>query len=232
MKLQDLFGAKNIIIQIVWGERNIEFPTQVMDKDSEGVYVTPYLHEGSPLELTINMNSGVICNIFGDEPENGKRVSWRNVDLSTVSRKGSVLYYLKTSSFNSVAHLDERRVEDRVVILRDATLIDNTAQKSIPIRIHDISDGGISFYSPANNQPQTSSFTVTFSDMVNEQRFNLNIKCKTVRTKKMPGTVFYGCRITEENNNFLLYGCLVRIKKNSGAEKQGEEKQGEEQGEK
>lgn len=219
MKIQNLFMAKNMIIQILWGEKAIEFSSEIVDRDDEGLYVTPYLHNGTPLPLTINMHSGVVCNIFGDNPENGKRISWRNVELSTVKLKGQIVYHLKTTAFNSVGKVDERRAENRVQITKSATLYDPEAKKSVPIRIHDVSDSGIAFHAPITFQPQTNVLVVRFSDIVNEQTFELDVKSKIVRTKKMAGTVFYGCRVAEENSEYLLYGCLMRMKKNASEDK-------------
>ncbi len=215
MKLQNLVSTNNLIIQILWGEKSIEFPTRIVDRDEGGIFVTPYLHGGAPLVLNINMNSGVVCNIFGDNPETGKRISWRNIQLATVNYSGRTLYYLKTSIYNSVAKADERRVEDRIKLTKTASLYDSVSKKNVPIRIHDISDSGIAFYAPTTYQPETNSFVVHFSDVVNDQEFDLTVKCKTVRTKKQTGTIFYGCRISEENNDYLLYGCLMRMVKNA-----------------
>lgn len=221
MRLHDLVDAENIIIQILWGEKTIEFPTEVVETHSDGVYVTPYLHNGMPLELNINMYSGIICNVFGDAPDNGRRISWRNVDLSTAKYKSEMVYFIKTSAFNSVANTDERRVEDRVKITKEGSLFDSV--KTVPIRINDISDSGIAFYAPSSFEPATNAFTVYFKDEVNGQKFDLSIKCKQVRTKKMPGTVFYGCKISADNKEYLIYGCLTRLMKNAKKNAEAEE---------
>lgn len=218
MKLQNLIGAKNLILQIIWGEKNIEFSTEIVDRDDEGIYVTPYMHNKTPLELNINMQSGVVCNLFGDSPDTGKRISWRNIELSTTNYCGSLVYYLKTSIYNSHARIDERRVEDRVRITKTAELFDPISKKTVVVRVNDVSDGGIAFYAPATFQPETNLFVIKFSDVVNDQEFELTVKCKVVRTKKMPGTVFYGCRVLEDNTEYLLYGCLMRLSKNASGE--------------
>lgn len=213
MKLQDLLLSKNLILQILWGEKTIEFSTDIVDRDENGLYITPYLYNGAPLSLSINVNSGVVCNFFGDNPDDGTRVSWRNIELDTVSLKNQTVYYIKTSSYNSEARVDDRRVEDRVKVTKDAELYDSVAKKTVQIRIHDVSDSGIAFHAPLAYEPMTKSFSVKFSDEVNGHVFNINIKCKTVRTKEMVGTCFYGCKLSDENNDYLLYGCLKRLEK-------------------
>lgn len=218
MKLQDLVSAKNVIIQILWGEKTIEFNTEVLERNVDGVYVTPYLHGGQPLSLNIDASSGVVCNIFGDSPENGKRISWRNVVLNTVDYKGQTVYALKTAAFNSEAKADERRGEDRVKVTKNAVLYDAAAKKTVDVRINDISDGGISFYAPATYEPETNIFWIRFNDGVNGQTFNINVKCRTVRTSNRVGTVFYGCKVAEDNAEYLLYGCLMRLVQNASEE--------------
>lgn len=218
MILQELYKAKNVIVQIVWGEKVVEFYTDVFGRDDNGIYITPYLLEGKPLLLKINAHSGIVCNIFGDSPEDGKRMSWRNVDLNAVDADGKICYYVTTSTFNQIGNNDERRREDRVVITKRGNVWDEKTQKYIEVRVHDISDSGISFYAPMSFELESSFFTLEFCDTVNGNAFNFTLSCKVVRNKPVKGMMFYGCRIQEPTREFLLYGCLCRMTQNAKLE--------------
>lgn len=215
MKLQNFFNAHKLVIQIMWGEKKIEFPANVVDRDSEGLLVTPYIHNGTPLEINIDVQSGVVCNVFGNNPDNDQRISWRNIELNTVNIEGELLYHLKTSAFNSEARVDERRGEERIKINKPANLLDTVSNRNVQIRVHDISDGGLAFYAPSSYQPETNTFIISFSDVINEHEFNLNVKCKAVRSQQRAGNVFYACRVSDDNLDYLLYGCMVRLKKST-----------------
>lgn len=215
MNIQELYMTKNIIVQISWGEKTIEFYADAVDKNAKGIYVTPYMREGAPLELNISQQSGVVCNVFGNNPEDGKRVSWRNVDLQTVKKDNRTLYFITTSEYNKLAKLDERRAHERVLIRKKGKVWDNSANKFVDIMVNDVSDNGISFYAPSTYVPGSSYFDLEFNDSIKQQNYQIRIKCKMVYTKKKVGTVFYGCELTEYNRDYLLYGCLCRLMKNS-----------------
>ena len=84
MKLIDLLENDSIIVQVIWGSQKVEFNTKVLSKDNDSIYVNAYLHNGEPLEVNINHESGVVCNIFADDVINKQRVSWKNVIVNSV----------------------------------------------------------------------------------------------------------------------------------------------------
>lgn len=211
MVIQDLCYAKNVIIQLVWGDQMIEFDTDVFDRDDAGVYVTPYLHNGQPLVMDIEPISGVICNVFANNPEDNKRISWRNIELHTVQKKGETAYFLKTNSYNILAKLDERRKEDRIVITKRGTVWDEKRNDFVEIRIHDISNKGISFYAPTSFSPTSNIMRVSFQDLVNGDIFSFDLNCKVLRTRRQAGNIFYGCVLMENNQDYFLYGCLKKM---------------------
>ena len=67
MKLVELLQNQNIIVQLLWGEQKIEFYSGVTGREGEVVYVTPYIHNGSELQLNVTEGRhGVVCNVFAD----------------------------------------------------------------------------------------------------------------------------------------------------------------------
>lgn len=217
MELHELTKEQDIIIQIVWGENKIEFFSHMVNcnAEKESIFVTPYMHNGQPLELNINQKSGIVCNMFCDDLYNGTRVSWRNVELETVHQGTAVVYKISTFQFNRQAQIDDRRVEERIKINLYGMIVDGEGQ-SIQVRIHDISDGGIGFYAPTSFQSKSNQVKVQFSDNVNGADFSICLICKIVRSVNKSGNMFYGCEIMQNSREYLLYGCLRRTAKKLG----------------
>lgn len=219
MELNELLKQQKIIIQIIWGEKVIEFYTNKVEEESSKIYVKPYLHNGNPLELNIHNRSGVVCNLFADNPYTGKRVSWRNIDLKTVNMYEQTLYEITTSGFNKMAMSDERRTNERIQVHKKALAItggsDDNEVLSTEVRVYDISSNGISFYAPVGFQPTSRVIKVQYSDTVRGEIFNIKVSARVVHNEQKVGTVFYGCEIIESNKDFMIYGCLSRVIKNS-----------------
>lgn len=211
MTLAELNKGQSIIVQMIWGERNIEFSADVIETVDKGVYVTPFMHQGAPLDLTIDSHSKVVCNIFADSTDTGKRVSWRNVELSTLDRNGRKIYQITTSGYNHMANYDDRRKHDRIVIHKDGKVYDPGTKERVQIKIYDISDIGISFFAAPAFQPSANQIMITFTDIVNDKSFNMKVECVVVRTRESNGLRFYGCRVVGENKDYLLYSFLQRI---------------------
>lgn len=213
MVLQDLDKNRKVIIQIVWGERDIEFPSHVVDSDVEGIYIEPYLHNGNPLKLSIDPSGGIPCHLFGDDTENGTRVSWRNIRLETVERGGQTLYHLSTMAFNRQAKTAERRAHERNVVRKMGNGSD-TAGNVIQVMVHDMSDNGISFFAPASFTPNSKNMTVGFADSLGGELFRVQAECRIVYRTAKSGTIFYGCEVLNGNSDYFLYGCMQRMQKN------------------
>lgn len=216
MKLSELVKDEKLVIQIKWGDQAIEFHSSVAEKNDKGIYVTPYLHNGKILEFTINSSSGVVCNVFATNPATRQRISWKNVDLSTEKKGEALLYFIKTSGFNHMATQSERRKHDRIVVNKPARISAPKSEDYTDIIVHDISDSGISFYAPNSFEPSSHQLNISFSDNIDDKTFNINVDCTIARTTKKAGNTFNGCKIVNENKDYLLYGFLLRMKdKNS-----------------
>jgi len=81
MKLTDLLEKQRLTVQLLWGEQKIEFFSNVIEKEESEVYISPYLHNGSELELNVTPDKGVICNVFTNDPSTRHRISWKNIEL-------------------------------------------------------------------------------------------------------------------------------------------------------
>lgn len=211
MKLIDLLENQRLTIQLLWGEQKIEFFSNVLGKDDSSVYVSPYLHGGSELELNVTADKGVICNLFTINPSTKQRISWKNVELTTVIRNDKTVYCIRTNTHNHIAKHDDRRKHDRVVISAKARVFEGQTGNGVDIIVHDISDIGISFYAPNSFLPNENQLTITFSDTVGEKQFDVKVECSIARTTNKAGNRFVGCKIVKENKDYLLYGFMKRL---------------------
>ena len=211
MKLTELLENQRLTIQLLYGEQKIEFFSNVIEKNESLVYVSPYLHNGSELELNIAQEKGVICNLYTNDPWTKHRISWKNVELTTVTRNDKMVYCLRTNGYNHVAKHDDRRKHDRIVVQAKAKVLDGQSKDGVDVIVHDISDIGISFYAPKTFSSNTHQLTVIYSEMINDKKFDVKVECTIARITKKAGNQFVGCRITKENKNYQLYCFMKRL---------------------
>ena len=211
MKLLELIVNQKIIVQLVWGEQKIEFTSTVVKNDGADVLVTPYNHNGSPLDINVTAGKGVVCNLFADEPNTNKRISWKNVELTTVMEAGETLYCLRTSGYNDNAKQDERRDHERMIIRVKALAFDGESPDGVDVLVHDISDVGVSFYAPPSFSPKSSQVVVKYLDHIGDKLFDVRVDCSITRMTDKNGNVLVGCRVVGENKAYKLYGFLKRL---------------------
>lgn len=211
MRLTELVVSQRLTIQILWGEQKIEFFSNVIGREDSVVYVSPYLHNGSALELNVTADTGVICNLFTISPTTKHRVSWKNVELTTVTRNDKIVYCIKTNGYNHIAKHDDRRKHERIIISTTAQVFDGQSNEGVDIKIHDISDIGISFYAPNSFLPNGNQLTVIFIDMIGTKRFDIRVECAIARMTSKAGNRFVGCKILKENKDYQLYGFMKRL---------------------
>lgn len=212
MKLPDLLISQSIIIQLVWEENTIEFFSEVVHKDAESVYVTPYLHNGSALNLNIAEGASVVCNIFTNDPTTRQRISWRNVELSTVTKHNEVLYCVKTHGFNNVANPDDRRRNERTVVEAKGQVSDEHEEETVEVTVHDISSDGISFYVPNSYSPKSQQLRITFEDEIDGKTFMIQVECGITRMNTEGKHTIVGCRLSGDNKDFQLYRFVKHLK--------------------
>lgn len=212
MKLTDMFVKHRLQIQLLWGEQKIEFPSEIMDNDGSAIYVRPYYHHGSVLELNVVPDGGVICNLFTDDPATRQRVSWKNVELTTLSRNEETMYRISTKDFNNAARQDDRRQHERMVVQVKGMVTDEESEERVNIIVHDISDIGVSFYAPLSYTPKTAQVIVEFSDYIDDKDFEMKLECAIARIDAKAGNAFVGCKIVKENKDFKLYGFMKRLR--------------------
>lgn len=211
MKLVGLFEDQRVTVQLLWGEQKIEFFSNVIEKDDSSVYVSPYFHNGSELEIDVVQGKGVICNLFTNDPVTKHRISWKNIELTTVTRNGKKLYCLRTNGFNHVAKYDDRRAHDRMIVNTKAKVLDGQSSEAVDVIVHDVSDIGISFYAPKTFSAKSYQLNVFFTEIINDNPFDVSVECTIVRTAIKAGNQFIGCRITKEDREYQLYCFMKRL---------------------
>lgn len=211
MKLTDLVVNQELIIQLLWGEQKIEFVSYVLGHEGSALFVTPYLHNGSALELNVTRDKGVVCNLFADNLTNKQRVSWKNIELTTVKRNKEITYCIKTFGFNIVAAPDDRRLNDRILVDVEGQAIDEDSGDVLDVLVHDISDVGVSFYAPDSFEPQSQQLVVKFTDYINEKEFNVSVEGTISRIANNGEKTIVGCRITDRNKDYQIYSFMRKL---------------------
>lgn len=211
MKLNELLTDQQVIVQCQFKEEIIEFYSSVIAQDKDGIYISPYLNNNMPLELKIDMDDSVICNIFADDCSTGQRISWRNVSLYTVNKGSQVLYYIETSKFKELSNIDDRRKKERLLVRKTAQLYDANSGSYTTVVVNDVSESGIAFYTNANFKLSSCNFNIIFDDEIGEKVFNLNVGCSVVRTEEKQEHVLYGCSIKDVSKDFLFYMLLKKL---------------------
>ena len=212
MELKELQLGQLLNVKIVWGEVELEFHTTPINKEENGVIVKPYEHDGKPLVIDVDKDSDIYANLYTNHPVNGERITWKNIKLNTVERDGKTVYFLDTMGVKTSAKAKERREGKRLPVEQKGQVVNGIGEKPREILIHDISDNGISFYANDDFNPTSSVVYISFQDSVSESNFKLKAECQIMFTKKEEGRTFYGCEILNVNHDFLLYGCLKRLK--------------------
>ena len=216
MKLADLLLKQSLVVQIVWGEQKIEFPSNVVEIQDELAYITPYLHNGSALQLSITEGAGVVCNVFTDSTVTGQRISWRNIELTTLDRNGKTLYCLRTRGFNNIANPDDRRGNERVVVQVDGVVIDKQNDEELNVTVYDISGVGISFHAPKTYVPKAQQLVIMFTDVIDKRTFNLRVEGSVSRVNAEEGHTTVGCRLVGENRDYQLYRLIKHLREKNG----------------
>lgn len=211
MKLSGLLGAKNVIVQLVWGERMLEFPTNICRAHEEGIVVQPYRVQGEVLNLEIGQTSHVVCNLFADSPEDGSRIAWRSLNVKTLVTQGECFYHMTASDFKKLSNSEDRRKDHRITVNRKAFLKEKGVSKDREVIVHDISDTGISFFAPLDFSTASNIVYLYFHDQVEEHIFDMNIECEIVRREKKAGNQFFGCKIKHVSNDYLVYGYMKKM---------------------
>lgn len=210
MKLNELRAGADIIAQMVMGKNTIEFHLKVVTIENDVIYTTPYLREGRPLELNVNYNPNVICNILGEDLYARKRVAWKNVKLETVKHDGRILYKISTMLFNRDSQSGERRFHERMLDEISGVVEDINGHEQV-INIHDVSDNGISFYAAAGVDINHDRFPLHFEDKINNESFSFKLICKIVRVKTDINGLFFGCEVLDPPHDYLLYTFMFRL---------------------
>lgn len=212
MKLTELYANQRVAIQLMWGEQKIEFFSTIIANDGTASYGTAYIHNGSPLNINVVPGNGISCNLFADDISTGHRVSWKNIELTTVERDGKPAYCFKTFGFNNNANHDDRRLHARTIIQVKGTAYEKNPDEGVDILVHDISDIGISFFAPKGFNPGSHQVTVAFMDRIDDRRFDVKVECTITRSVAKDDQLFVGCKIMGENKDYRLYGFIKRLK--------------------
>lgn len=212
MRMSELKVNQQLTIAISWGERSFEFRTFVLMNAASRVYVNPYIHNGSELPIDTDKTKGIICTVYAIDPTSNQRISWNNVDITTVRINDQTMYHISTANYNLMSKSNDRRRHDRITIQTQGKVTFD-GENFTQVLVHDISDNGISFYAPMTFSTDSNQLTLSFIGKVDEKIFDISVELLVERITTRMGNILYGCRIAKENREYLLFGLMLRVRK-------------------
>lgn len=208
MKLSELTGGAELTVRIIWEHEMMEFPTMFVRGAENGVFITPHIHDGSPLRMTITEADNVKCSLFAVSYETGACTVWHNVGIETVGDDTHGIIYLVTADpLNQYSRPGERRMYERSPVSLPARVIDRNG-RCANVTLGDISIGGLSFCA---EDAEDFSFepggdaSVSFCGTADGSEFNISIDTEIVRNFSEGSTAYCGCRVTDPPEDYKLY---------------------------
>lgn len=235
MKLQDLKVGEKITLEVVWGISVYPIPTMVVASTEEGTIIKPFVVLGTVLELGSEQFRDMHYNINGVTPVTKEKVSWKNVNVQTKVLKDVTYYIIRTKEDAEYGNRQERREHPRMTLDlkgtatviteeealgKDKNKADNMVDNILgiqavqhEIRVHDISDSGISFYTHKDVEFMGHYVKIEFGDKVKNKYFESMVFCLPNRCEDKGEWRLYGCDINRTAGDLLLYVFLKRMEK-------------------
>jgi len=80
------------------------------------------------------------------------------------------------------------------------------------VKIHDISNNGISFYATQGFAYDGAIIDLRFMDQVGDRTYDIGVEAQVVRTVKTDkDTELYGCKFRLQNREVLTYICMRKL---------------------
>ena len=208
MTLQDLKKGQMVTLEVVWGETKYDIQTEVVGATKDALLILPFSYKGTTLDLGSGKFKSMTYNLHvADKAENDRKV-WRSVIISTVKVNDMFFYAVKLSAMGHIPISSDRRENKRLVLDVKGSAIVRGSDKSVPVIVHDISDGGLSFFAASGFNPGGKILRITYDDVVQGHGFTLNIECVRVREMDDGAYTLLGCKITNMDKDLLAYVCL------------------------
>lgn len=194
MTLQELKKGQSILVQVSWGHNITDISCMVIGINDfgEGILVHPDKHP--TVLFNLNKGRGMICDVYMTNPDEGERLEWANVFFHICEYNNNIYYVIKTKEDEAKAKPSDRRGSKRYVVDHSGLLLEG-GNEDIPVLIHDISDGGISFYGQKNLQIYQRDVRVKLDDKLLGEEYNLDLICNCVRVVDAEVGLLFGCKI-------------------------------------
>jgi hypothetical protein len=167
-----------------------------------GILVKPDKHP--QVLFRLNQGRGMICDVYVSSADADSRLGWENVIFSICEYNGFVYYVIKTKEDAGAKTSDRRRFK-RYVVDRHGTLSESGMPEDVIVQVHDISDGGVSFFGQKNLQIYQRDVRLVFDDTIMDQNFHIDVRCNCVRVVDAEIGLLFGCKIVEEYTDVKQY---------------------------
>lgn len=207
MKFNEIEVGQKAFLEVSYGDTDYELPTAILGKNENALLIQPYKYQGTVLEFEdFKKFHTVFFHLHYIDPQSGKRVAFKNLDMGAIAYNGKVYYKVEPRSFLSKSSISSERRRDRRISLTGypAIVVDSNSVCS-DVELVDISEAGVCFKTAEALNVVRGSFRVGFSDVAGGKSFNLNLNCALVRVVEKDGFKLYGCRYVGVNHKLLPY---------------------------
>jgi YHS domain-containing protein len=204
MTIQDLVDNQHVKIEINWGSQTYRIDSTVVGHHGENILLKPYVFHGNEIRVHENARNFVF-NIYTMDPVTNHRVGWNDVELKSVDYKGVHYYICKSKTYLLYAQDQERRGDLRMRINLPGAVTDLESGLRTNVRVMDVSSRGIAFRASVSKEISKINIKVAFSDMIEDQEFDLDLPARIVRIVPNEDDVLYGCQLRSTSEDLLLY---------------------------
>lgn len=197
MLLQEIAGDNRIIIELSLNGQKYEFPSKLLKKDGQHIFIEPIRINGKVLSFNSaeNVTVSLIMVRDGKSP-----MVWKGLGITTVYEKEGTSYKVIASGEGYEVN---RRGAFRLFIGMSGVAQLGINKKAVDVIIKDVSETGFSFVSSEDMENVINMpVRLVFSD------FNQNYSLMGIIVRKVvinEAKVLYGCQLSVNNANLEHY---------------------------
>lgn len=211
MYITDLKKGDEVILQITMNGQSFEVTSVVCEMLLNKPYIQPFVFKGVVLDFSNKIFKNATFDLFINGKDS-KRMCFKNVSLELTKHQGKPYYIVMSNGFRAMAEDSDRRTHERMKLHLSADLTVEGEFGTKNVRIYDISDNGIAFTSQFQMALTGKKCHLEFSDILNNNRYELKVDCRCVRDGiSKEGQFLYGCKIDDASHQMLAYVYIYKI---------------------
>lgn len=212
MLLSEIKAGTNITLEVIAGSKRFDIPLRVERVDQFAILTNTFRYGGNVVDLSNKSMGHLLFNVYASDAKNQGRFVWKGVKLECTTVRGIPYYSLKAKNVLQHGLPDNRRGENRLLLQIPGEAFSETTGKTVFVKLHDISNQGISFYGPKGFADVNDVIDIRFMEQVADHSFDIRVEAQCVRTRNEDSTTeLYGCKLRAPNREILTYICLKQL---------------------